>query len=582
MVAFAVKNFGGLIPKMDPRLLEGDLASDATNCDLSSGAMQGLPVLELIQDLSANTGAVARAYRYPGPDVGDPDEWLPLPSPFSSAVVSPLANDTAHRIYWTNPNDGAYFTTYSNLQAGIPPFNLGFIAPSEAYTPIVTVAGGTPEDQVPYVDRSYLVTFIDEFGLESSPSPPSIVLAGASDGTWTVVLDATVPPPTEGFNYPTVVGMWLYRTVVGESTGAQFYRVQYFDFATSPPPDTGYIDLTLDENVVNNLPLSSASWAPPVAGLDGLIGFPGGMLIGFTGNTLHFCEPDYPHAWPAAYDLSVRYPIQALAVWQGSLIVLTQGNPFSGTGNTPSNFTMSEVQVHEPCLSRGSVVTELLGVYYASQNGLVMLSYYGMQNLTAETFTKNIWLVDYEAASIIACRHRTQYFGLTTAGKGFIIEMSDKRQGVMPISTQMNATCIWNDPYTGDTYLCADKKVYRWDSQNTGPGVYRWTSKFNYLTAPASLGAVQVSMSPMVAETLPALPAVDLPDPTLQLPAGVNATFTMYAGGYPVMTTNLTGARDIFRLPSGFKVFDWYFEVVSRVPLYSVEIASTMKELATV
>jgi hypothetical protein len=48
------------------------------------------------------------------------------------------------------------------------------------------------------------------------------------------------------------------------------------------------------------------------------------------------------------------------------------------------------------------------------------------------------------------------------------------------------------------------------------------------------------------------------------------------------MTTNLTGARDIFRLPSGFKVFDWQFEIVSRVPIFSVEVASTMKELARV
>jgi hypothetical protein len=583
MVAWAVQNFGGLIPKTEARLIPNEMASDALNVDLSGGTLAGLPVLEVVENLSGGSGpTVQRAYRFPGPDEGDADAWLKLPSPFSSAVPSPLANDTEHRIYWTNPDDGAYFSTYDNIIAGVAPYNLGYTEPDSAYTPVVTAAGGTSPTVTPYVDRSYLVTFIDIFGLESSPSPPSADVAGASDGTWTVVIPTTGLPSPTGLNYPAVAGCWLYRTVSGQGTGAQFYRVAYFDYTTSPPPVDGYVDDTLDTDVVNNLELVSAAWNPPLAGMDGLIAYPGGMLIAFTGNTIHFCEPNYPHTWPAEYDISVRYPIQALAVWQGSLVVLTKGTPSTGTGTTPSTFTLQEVQVNEPCISRGSVVTELIGVYYASQNGLVMLSYYGMQNLTVQNFTKNIWLVEYQAADIIACRHRTQYFGLISSGKGFLIEMADQRQGVMPINTQLNATCIWNDPYTGDTYVCADDIIYRWDSQNTGPGAYRWTSKDFYLEAPVSLGAVQVSADASIAESLPALPTFDNPDASLALPEGINATFTMYAGGYPVMTTNLTGTRDIFRLPSGFKAFNYSFEIVARVPIFSVQLASTMKELVTV
>jgi hypothetical protein len=306
------------------------------------------------------------------------------------------------------------------------------------------------------------------------------------------------------------------------------------------------------------------------------------MLIGFTQNTIHFCEPNYPHAWPAEYDISVKYPIQALAVWQDNLVVLTQGTPSTGTGTAPANFTLTEIQVHEPCIARGSVVTELLGVYYASQNGLVMLNYYGMTNLTINNFTKNLWLIEYQAASIIACRHRTQYFALVTEGNGFIVEMADQRQGVMPINTQLNATCIWNDPYTGDTYICADKKIYRWDSQNTQPSVCRWTSKWFYLPAPASLGAVQIDVDPAVSTTLAPLPTWDNPDETLALPSGVNAQFTMYADDAQVMQIALTGEQSIFRLPSGFKAFKWYFEIVTRVKIYSVQVASTMKELTRV
>jgi hypothetical protein len=45
------------------------------------------------------------------------------------------------------------------------------------------------------------------------------------------------------------------------------------------------------------------------------------------------------------------------------------------------------------------------------------------------------------------------------------------------------------------------------------------------------------------------------------------------------MTKVLDQDRMIFRLPGGLKAFCWQFEIVSRVPIFSVELASTMKEL---
>ena len=105
MTAFVVKDFGGTIPKADPRALPDNMAEEAINCDLANGPLDGLPAPELVKDLSAVSGTVRKAYRLPGPTSSDPDAWLPLPSEFSSVVRSPLANDTLHRIYWTNPPD---------------------------------------------------------------------------------------------------------------------------------------------------------------------------------------------------------------------------------------------------------------------------------------------------------------------------------------------------------------------------------------------------------------------------------------------------------------------------------------------
>jgi hypothetical protein len=90
-----------------------------------------------------------------------------------------------------------------------------------------------------------------------------------------------------------------------------------------------------------------------------------------------------------------------------------------------------------------------------------------------------------------------------------------------------------------------------------------------------SLGAAHIVTVP---ENLSLPP---LHDPALTLPEGVLAEFRLYAGDeLPlVMTRRLFKTNDVFRLVSGFMAFDWQIELVSRVRIKSVELASTMKEL---
>lgn len=581
MVQWAIKNFGGEIPRADPRLLPDPAAEQAWNCDLAAGTVAGLKTPFVVKDLTGASGTVRRAYRLPAPDIGDPDAWLPLPSEFSSVVKSPLANDTTHRVYWTNPGEGAFWATYAMLIAEDDPYTLGFIAPDATYQPVVTATGGTDPDVVPYVARSYLVTFINAFGEESSPSLPSDVVSGASDGEWKIVMPVVLPGQPVGKNYPLPTKMRLYRTVTGQSTGAAFYEVTTFDMGADPPPGTGYIDTTDDTAIVSGTQLESASWVNPPDDLDGLIGMTGGMLIGFSENTLHFCEPNRPHAWPAGYDQSVLFRIVGLAVWQQSLMIMTQGFPSQGSGTTPAAFTLTQIQVPEPCIARGSIMTDLLGCYYASQNGLVILNYYGAENKTVGMLTNQQWLTDYKASSIIGCRHRSQYLALIDTGLGFLIDYAEDRLGIVHINTFANAVCVWNDIYTGDTYIIADKIVYRWDKPLEPPLTYRWRSKRFYLAKPANIGAVQLHMDPSILTATAPVdpPPLDNPDARLDLPDDVNCTFKLYADDVLKYTRNILLETDIFGPPSGYLAFTYQIEIVSRVPFISVELASTMKEL---
>jgi hypothetical protein len=589
LVAWIVEKFGGQIPRTESQFLPNEMAEQAVNCDLSSGTLIGLPVPILVKDLSSIIGDVKRAHRIPNPD--DPagaDTWLPLPSPYSSVVRSPLANDTSHRYYWTNPGDKApHWNTFDRIANGDPNYDLGIVQPVNGVGPgnvpvsplTVTTVGG--DTSAPDVSRSYVYTLVNEFGEESAPSLPSDVVSGHPNASWHIAgLPTTAPPNPEGLNYPPAVKLNLYRTITGQTTGGNFFLLTSFDFASSPPPDP-YADGTADFVIVNNLTLISTNFANPPEGLDGLIGLSGGMIVGFTGNTVHFCEPNRPHAWPAAYDQSMQYEIVGLGVWQQSLIVLTKGFPTTMSGGTPANMTPTQVRVAEPCIARGSIVTDLMGVYYASQNGLVMLNYYGMQNQTLTMVDKNIWLSRYRATSIIACRHRAQYLAINGLGTGFMIDYTEPRLGFMDLNTFFGAECVWNDEYSGDAYICANKKIYRWDSPGVTGLTYRWRSKVFSQPAPINVGAIQISLDPTVHNPPSgAPPPLDNGDSSMVLPEGVNALFRLYIGpGYLKMTRHLTKTREIFRAPSGFKAFNWQFEVVSRVKIHSVELATTMKEL---
>lgn len=575
MARFAVKGMGGMVPRLDAGVLPENMAERAEDCDFRSGNLDGLPVL---QHVIALPGA-RKAFRFPNAE-NTVVAWLPLPSEYSSVVRSPLTNDTTRRVYWTNPEDRVpHWATWEMIRDGATPYDLGIWQPAIVALGVSALGGTTT---VPQVARSYLYTWVNEFGEESAPNAPSAIVEGAPDATWTINGFPTEPPPPPFtpppiYNYPPVTHLRLYRTVTGLQTGSSFYMVKEFDYVTDPdidePVPSSYIDTTRDLDIIDNPTLISTSWMNPPDSLDGLVALPGGMMVGFTGNTIHFCEPYRPHSWPATYDQSVLYDIVALTAWNQSLAILTAGYISAGTGNSPANYIINQTQVAEPCVSRGSVVTDLTGVIYSSQNGLVKTNYSQAEIITLDMMSKDTWLTAYHGTTIIGARHRAEYIAIHSEG-GFLYDPSDKKNGFVLLNALDNATSIWNDEFEGNTYAMIDSNVYLWDSPTAEHQTYQWRSKQFYAPAPISLGAAHVTSSRRVDDVLP-------PDPSGLLPDGVRARFRIYSGPdlVLIMERDIEKPTDIFRLPSGFRAFDWQIELIGRVRIDSVELASTMKEL---
>lgn len=603
MVAVSLKQFSGMSPITDPRLLKDESAAEAVNLDLSSGVLDGLrfPVVEHVFGATYE-----RAYRLP--KWGSTESlWFGLTDRFASVARSPLANDTERRVYWTYPNTVLpQWSTYDRLAAGDPPYTLGTIHPPEDTALIVNVSGGT--GSAPEVTRSYCWTWVNEYGEESRPNLPSDAVSGPPDADWLILgIQTGIPGNPTGYNYPAITRVHLYRTLTGTTSGGAFFLLATFDYdgVANPVPPITYHDTTPDEDIVSNQILESDTWGNPPNYLDGLMVLPGGMMVGFTGNTVHFTVPNRPHAWPAAYDISVHYDIVGMAWWRQSLVVVTKGYPSMGTGTTPATFTFTQIHAAAPCISRGSIVSDLSGVYYATNNGLVQLTQGQVQNITSLIFDPTDWLYNYHALRIYACRHKNHYLALLldppdeTFLGGWMVDFSPRHQGVVRIENFAGVTAIWNDDDTGETFAMAGDTVYRWDAGNIlyERLCWKWRSKNLFRNWPNNFGACQVMSDPSIELALGGAMSPDLTPPgdlSTLLPDGVNATISIIANpglshapdeppiANRIFTKNLRKRQEIFRLPSGYLAFDWQIEIISRVPVFSIELASTMHNLRAV
>ena len=245
-------------------------------------------------------------------------------------------------------------------------------------------------------DRQYVYTYVNEWGEEGPPSDPSNVVS-ALDGQ-EVLISGMELPPTIGYD---ISEMRLYRTNSTEAgTEYQFVKA----FTTSATTLDSVFSVDLGEVI------ASTSWDPPPAALTDLTTMPNGMLVGFVGKQLYFCEPFYPHAWPAEYDQAVDYDIVGLAAFGNSVVALTKGWPYVITGAHPRNINVRPIKINQACVSKESIATDGDRVYYASPDGLVEIGINGIRLVTESLLDKEDWEA-YSPSTLVSEFHEGRYYG---------------------------------------------------------------------------------------------------------------------------------------------------------------------------
>lgn len=454
--------------------------------------------------------------------------------------------------------------------------------------------------------RGYVYTWVTEYGEEGPPSEP-VVVNGWSNATWTVTCFQPMPEnlgddyvdPADGLTKPAVRNITktrLYRTISNQAGQGTYFFVAEF-----PVEQAVYVDILPDDQVALSAQLESLYWYAPPEDMQAIVPFPNGIAVGFRKNEIWFSEAYRPHAWPPGYVITTEFPIVGIGVCGQSVIACTQGTPYLASGVNPSSMALTKINLPEPCLHRGSIVTTDTTVLYVSQNGLIQVSQSGAgDNMTEGWISRERWQELTPHVRVRAIKHTSAYFafGGDPIRDGFTIELSaeDKtsftiwpqagghRLGFNRLTAPNNVDIenVLVDPWTGTGMLLQAGAIYYYDFTDQAPVIvpYRWRSKTYQQLAKRNFEAIRVWFT--VPSTTPPQVARDTSHPQLALGANQYGIVRVYVDGSLWTSREIRSSGELLRIFSGIKGEQWQFELEGRVNISNMQVATSVKELATV
>ena len=514
------------------------------------------------------------------------------------SLVNPI--NTGNRIQFDNKNQIIPNTTVSavNNAAGQVTLSTGVVAAGVQTGDTIQFLTSLPET------RAYVYTMISDFAEESQPSPATVA-SGDGTGSWTVVIPA--PPAGYNTNAPFNPGHYrLYRTVTDSAGNATYYQVT--EVPINPVGPVTIHDRATDASITGNLVLNTIGFAPPPAGLQGVVMMANGIAAGFTNEReVWFSAAYYPYAWPPQYALTVDYPIVGLTANGSSLNIVTEGSPFIATGVTPDTMTIGKITANEPCISRGSIVSSGEGAYYASPNGIQLLNTGGTTNITEQIYEKEFhysllppqWASGRYGASFASfikgnpipsqtaqdvLSPSTDTLGYT----GFVMDSGDANTPFTylrtPLITTSQVVNAYNDELSGQLFILQDSgEIMQWNPPIGAPGTttlrsWQWKTKKFRFTTPQEFAAFMIlfEVPPEITITLGVRNTDQMQtfDPTTQY-----LIIRVYADSRQVVVREIQRSGEVLTIPSGFKAELWEFEFEGQVGVRFFKVASSVKEL---
>lgn len=531
----SIQNHAGMAPAINPASLADNAAQIARNCKLGGGDIRPHPGLRTVTSLPAGKKTIFRM----GQASSELQYWLSWVGDVDVARGG-IQGDPTERLYYTGDGIPKMTTLALATSGSVLPAQwraLGIPNPSgqplATFSPPTLAAGQTAPARS---SRVYLVTLVSDLGEESGPSLPSNAVT-VGDGE--VVQLSNLPGLTGGNTV--ITAKRIYRST---SSG---YR-----FVGEVGAGTGSYADNKPESALGEA-LATMDFAPPPTGMLGITAMQNGIMAGFRGNDVLFCEPYLPYAWPEKYALTTAAPVVGMAAFGQSLLVTTIECPYLVTGVDSAMMSMERIDLPQACVSKRSCISVGGGAVYAAPDGLVYIGIGGSRMVTDGIMGKAEWQQYNPPSMWCAWSDGALYvFFSTPSRKGALLFDLAGSRGVVELDVWADGGYV--DPITDRLYLIGagpSGGILALD----GPGL-AWTWKSKLFTPGDGLAA-------SAAQVVQA--------------AGNTAQFTLYTDGRQTFTRSITGPVP-FRLPPG-RAETYELELQSSGRVSEVNIATSMAEL---
>ena len=540
-------------PVVAQDLLKPGEAVSAINTLLTGGDM--MPYNQPLQTLAlTSVSPVLSIYRYGQTNTNETQYWFQSTND-ANFVKGPIDGDIEEKTYFTGhlaypaKTKNTIATTATPYPYGSVPMGLKKLssAPTLAVSGTATDPASTPESVV------YVVTLVTDWGEEGPPSDATALVSWRVGQTITLTMSTstvTSYPGNSDKSGQTYTHKRIYRSATGSSGTARYLFVAQVTMAT-----TTYADTKLTANLGEALP--SKGWVEPPDDMLGLTQMANGMLAGYSGNTVCFCEPGFPYAWPVRYQQSTDAPIVGMASFNQTVLVATKRSLYAFTGVDPSSITSERLAVSQTCASKRSMVEMMGGVVFASPDGLAFVDGSGIKMLSDGLMTRREWQA-YSPSSMNGYESDNRYIVFYDTGTkqgGLIFSFGEDAAFC---ETDYYATAGFRDRGRDALYLTfngagSTRNIMKWDS-GASPATMTWLSGVFRMPASVNMGVARMEFSGAL-------------------------TFELLADGAVVHGPVTPTSGIAFKLPAGYRSMRYQVRIAGTGTLRAFDLADSMRAL---
>lgn len=553
MAAIRLRDFKARIPKVNPKILQDDIAQIATNIDIRSGKLESFYNTGTPVSVPAGTKSV---YELNG-------DWFSWDTDVD-VVRSATDND---RILYTGDGypkqakkiDDAYVINRLGVPNPTAPLTLNvynFNADAEIleetfylYTLVVKLGDGTENESGP----SVTMPFTYRQGMYCSLTGfEDVVVAGHA-----------------------ATHFRFYRLIV-DSNGIgtfQLVKMRPDDALATPEYDIpiGTLEVfdvndsnlnSLNEDLSEVLP--SLDWNAPPDDLQGLIPLNSGVYAGFSGNKIYISEPFIPYAFPNKYSLTFDHPVVGLGYHNDTVVVTTEAFIYLVQGNNPEAMQQRTLPFNYPGRSKRSTVSSNYGVMFVSKDGIVLADNVSADRISRDTITREEWLASYTPTDVHGFIFDEKYYGfIVGTNKGFVFDFNRNKDIIdLELTNTITGTYLHKD--TGQIYVILDGSVVPWNS-GTDKVQYTWRSRTIVAPTYVTLGAARV--------------VSDFESGSIGFRLYVRQTLPSNLVRKHLVLDIEISTDETFRLPGGFLSKEWEFELTGTSGVDSVTLATVPEDM---